>query len=232
MDGVLNIRKEKGYTSFDVVAKLRGILHMKKIGHTGTLDPEAEGFLQGILPRLLFHLIDRSVFSPAALMRCLIRKTVVKIQTFIFLLRIHLVRNIAVNVAVFVPIIHETPGVIYFQPGLEVVVVHIYKIHRKEQKRCIRNCLKFILIHTLLLLSRIRRHVSSDGSGIPYSVWLPPLNFSTSLFIASGSTGGNDANGVLRIAVISFTSGYFSAYRRNPEPLTSSRSRFICSSIH
>ena len=36
MDGVLNIRKEKGYTSFDVVAKLRGILHMKKIGHTGT----------------------------------------------------------------------------------------------------------------------------------------------------------------------------------------------------
>ena len=43
MDGVLNIRKEKGYTSFDVVAKLRGILHMKKIGHTGTLDPEAEG---------------------------------------------------------------------------------------------------------------------------------------------------------------------------------------------
>ena len=45
MDGVLNIRKEKGYTSFDVVAKLRGILHMKKIGHTGTLDPEAEGVL-------------------------------------------------------------------------------------------------------------------------------------------------------------------------------------------
>ena len=38
MDGVLNIRKEKGYTSFDVVAKLRGILHMKKIGHTGTLE--------------------------------------------------------------------------------------------------------------------------------------------------------------------------------------------------
>ena len=31
MDGVLNIRKEKGFTSFDVVAKLRGILHMKKI---------------------------------------------------------------------------------------------------------------------------------------------------------------------------------------------------------
>ena len=43
MDGVLNIRKEKGFTSFDVVAKLRGILHMKKIGHTGTLDPVVLG---------------------------------------------------------------------------------------------------------------------------------------------------------------------------------------------
>lgn len=49
MDGVLNIRKEKGYTSFDVVARLRGILHMKKIGHTGTLDPEAEGVLPVVL---------------------------------------------------------------------------------------------------------------------------------------------------------------------------------------
>lgn len=45
MDGIIVIRKEKGYTSHDVVAKLRGILHMKKIGHTGTLDPEAEGVL-------------------------------------------------------------------------------------------------------------------------------------------------------------------------------------------
>ena len=43
MDGVIVIRKEKGFTSHDVVAKLRGILHMKKIGHTGTLDPDAEG---------------------------------------------------------------------------------------------------------------------------------------------------------------------------------------------
>ena len=45
MDGVIVIRKEKGFTSHDVVAKLRGILHMKKIGHTGTLDPDAEGVL-------------------------------------------------------------------------------------------------------------------------------------------------------------------------------------------
>lgn len=44
-DGILNVYKEPGYTSFDVVAKLRGILHQKKIGHTGTLDPQAEGVL-------------------------------------------------------------------------------------------------------------------------------------------------------------------------------------------
>lgn len=44
-NGIINVRKEKGYTSFDVVAKLRGILQMKKIGHTGTLDPDAEGVL-------------------------------------------------------------------------------------------------------------------------------------------------------------------------------------------
>ncbi|MCR5148477.1 MAG: tRNA pseudouridine(55) synthase TruB [Eubacterium sp.] len=44
-NGILNIYKEEGYTSFDVVALLRGILHQKKIGHTGTLDPKAEGVL-------------------------------------------------------------------------------------------------------------------------------------------------------------------------------------------
>lgn len=43
--GILIINKEKGYTSHDVVAKMRGILKIKKIGHTGTLDPDAEGVL-------------------------------------------------------------------------------------------------------------------------------------------------------------------------------------------
>lgn len=45
INGIINIYKEKGYTSHDVVAKLRGILSQKKIGHTGTLDPDAEGVL-------------------------------------------------------------------------------------------------------------------------------------------------------------------------------------------
>ncbi len=44
-NGIINIYKEQGFTSNDVVAKLRGILHQKKIGHTGTLDPDAVGVL-------------------------------------------------------------------------------------------------------------------------------------------------------------------------------------------
>ncbi len=45
MDGVINIYKEKGFTSHDVVAVVRRILEQKKVGHTGTLDPNAEGVL-------------------------------------------------------------------------------------------------------------------------------------------------------------------------------------------
>ncbi len=44
-NGMINIYKEAGYTSHDVVARLRGILKQKKIGHTGTLDPAATGVL-------------------------------------------------------------------------------------------------------------------------------------------------------------------------------------------
>lgn len=43
--GIINVYKEKGFTSQDVVAKLRGIVGQKKIGHTGTLDPDATGVL-------------------------------------------------------------------------------------------------------------------------------------------------------------------------------------------
>lgn len=45
INGIINVYKEKGFTSFDVVAKMRGMFHQKKIGHTGTLDPDAEGVL-------------------------------------------------------------------------------------------------------------------------------------------------------------------------------------------
>lgn len=63
MNGIINVYKEKGFTSFDVVAKLRGILKTKKIGHTGTLDPDAEGVLPvciGNATKLCDMLTDKS----------------------------------------------------------------------------------------------------------------------------------------------------------------------------
>lgn len=49
LNGILIINKQKGYTSHDVVAKVKKILNVKKVGHTGTLDPNATG----VLPLLL-----------------------------------------------------------------------------------------------------------------------------------------------------------------------------------
>lgn len=49
MNGILVMNKPQGFTSFDVIGKLRGILKMKRLGHTGTLDPMA----QGVLPVLV-----------------------------------------------------------------------------------------------------------------------------------------------------------------------------------
>ncbi len=71
MDGIINVYKEKGYTSHDVVAKMRGILRMKKIGHTGTLDPEAEGVLPVCLgkgTRLCDMLTDKTKSYRAVLL--------------------------------------------------------------------------------------------------------------------------------------------------------------------
>lgn len=45
MDGILNVNKPLDWTSHDVVAKVRSILQTKKVGHTGTLDPQATGVL-------------------------------------------------------------------------------------------------------------------------------------------------------------------------------------------
>ena len=61
-NGMINVYKEAGYTSHDVVAKLRGICGQKKIGHTGTLDPDAVGVLPVCLgngTRLCGMLTDR-----------------------------------------------------------------------------------------------------------------------------------------------------------------------------
>ena len=63
INGIINIYKEKGYTSHDVVAVLRGICKQKKIGHTGTLDPDAEGVLPvcfGSATKLCEFLTDKN----------------------------------------------------------------------------------------------------------------------------------------------------------------------------
>ena len=60
-DGVVVVDKEPGWTSHDVVAKLRGVLHTKKVGHAGTLDTDATGVLVvgvGKMTRLLRFLGD------------------------------------------------------------------------------------------------------------------------------------------------------------------------------
>ena len=69
--GIINVYKEPGYTSHDVVARLRGILKQKKIGHTGTLDPAAEGVLPvclGAGTRLCDMMADRSKTYEAVLL--------------------------------------------------------------------------------------------------------------------------------------------------------------------
>lgn len=61
-NGILIVDKDAGYTSHDVVAKLRGIFGQRKIGHTGTLDPEATGVLPvclGSATKLCDMLTDR-----------------------------------------------------------------------------------------------------------------------------------------------------------------------------
>ncbi len=51
MQGLIIINKSRGWTSHDAVAKLRGILHERRVGHAGTLDPMAEGVLPVMIGR-------------------------------------------------------------------------------------------------------------------------------------------------------------------------------------
>ena len=69
--GIINVYKEPGYTSHDVVARLRGILKQKKIGHTGTLDPAAQGVLPvclGMGTKLCDMLTDKTKTYQAVLL--------------------------------------------------------------------------------------------------------------------------------------------------------------------
>ena len=66
MFGFLNVYKPRGLTSHDVVARLRRITKIKQIGHTGTLDPFAEGVLPvciGKATRLIEYLADDKAYE-------------------------------------------------------------------------------------------------------------------------------------------------------------------------
>ncbi|MGL4773604.1 MAG: tRNA pseudouridine(55) synthase TruB [Clostridium sp.] len=63
MDGILNIFKNRGLSSFDVVRKVKKVSRQKKVGHTGTLDPEAEGVLpvtMGKATKLIDYIMSSS----------------------------------------------------------------------------------------------------------------------------------------------------------------------------
>ncbi|OPZ89843.1 MAG: tRNA pseudouridine synthase B [Firmicutes bacterium ADurb.Bin419] len=70
MDGILNVLKPPGMTSFDIVAYLRSVLKEKKIGHTGTLDPGAVGVLPvciGKATKTIDYLTDKDKIYRAEL---------------------------------------------------------------------------------------------------------------------------------------------------------------------
>lgn len=69
--GILNINKPKGLTSFDVVARLRKILKIKQIGHSGTLDPLAQGVLPvcvGNATRLIEYFESKKTYRASMLL--------------------------------------------------------------------------------------------------------------------------------------------------------------------
>lgn len=69
--GILNINKPKGITSHDVVSRLRKILNMKQIGHTGTLDPIAQGVLPiciGKATRIIEYLSTNKSYKATAIL--------------------------------------------------------------------------------------------------------------------------------------------------------------------
>lgn len=69
-NGILIVDKPAGWTSQDVVAKLRGVFHEKRIGHGGTLDPMATGVLPVFLGRATRAVEFLSTRTRPTLPRC------------------------------------------------------------------------------------------------------------------------------------------------------------------
>ena len=74
MNGILNLNKPTGWTSHDVVAKVRGLLKEKQIGHLGTLDPMATGVLP-LAVGLATRLIEFASYPKEYVATCLLGKT-------------------------------------------------------------------------------------------------------------------------------------------------------------
>ena len=74
MNGVLNLNKPTGWTSHDVVAKVRGLIQEKQIGHLGTLDPLATGVLP-LAVGLATRLIEFVSYPKEYVATCLLGKT-------------------------------------------------------------------------------------------------------------------------------------------------------------
>ena len=61
MNGILLVDKPAGWTSHDVVAKLRGVLGERRMGHSGTLDPMATGLLVASVKNILHDISSSSL---------------------------------------------------------------------------------------------------------------------------------------------------------------------------
>ncbi|MBA5850455.1 tRNA pseudouridine(55) synthase TruB [Clostridium sp. cel8] len=87
MNGILNINKPKGMTSFDVVKKVKSICNMKRVGHTGTLDPGASGVLPiciGRATKLVDYIMEGSKTYVATLKLGVVTDTYDKYGKIVF----------------------------------------------------------------------------------------------------------------------------------------------------
>ena len=116
-NGVINVYKEPGYTSHDVVARLRGITKQKKIGHTGTLDPDSEGVLPvclGAATRICDMLTDEvKEYEADALDKVTIKPTP-RSDSFIWVLGVPLKENTSENIVYIVTIEGESHDVFIY----------------------------------------------------------------------------------------------------------------------
>ena len=155
-NGIIVIDKEPGYTSSDVVSKLRGILKMKKIGHTGTLDPEATGVLPvclGSATRLTEMITDHEKEYTAVLRLGVITDT--QDMTGTVLEEAPAEQVLAVSRQQFLQAAGQLTGEILQVPpmysAIRVGGQHLYELARKGQ--IVERAPRSVVIHELQTVS-------------------------------------------------------------------------------